>query len=521
MKRSFGRRAFLGSLGGATAAATFLRPILAQSQTGAAPQRLLVIHRPCGSAMNAKDQPGAPSYWWPTSGASGATDWVAAPGGLIDSFKAVRDSMVILNGVHCPRVQGWNGDKHAAGMLAMISPSPKDPGNNRAWPVIPGRESEQNNANGQFFTATDRSIDQLLLNTIPTLKSPAAIPSISLTPDLISAQASNFCVRVVSYSKDNPNAAQPTALHPQADPAIAFQNIFGTGMTGMDAEALARARAQNKSVIDFINGGLNGLRPRLPKLAKDKVDAHLAAIRQLELQLDGPGSGRQCTPPALVAVDSTIPKGTAGDGDTNAGNDARYHQAALNQFQLIKTAFQCDLTRVASFTFGWGNSGIHFNSVIPKLLPNLKIDDVEGYHAVSHNHGTSPHQAQYAVDKYFCTMTANLLSDLANTPDAVSGGSLLDNTLVVFWNECSVGNSHDTHNMPVLLFGGKFLKLMGGHYFDFSSKAGGAGRYMSDLWTQVSQRWADADGVTGTSYQPIVKYGADQWNLGDMSELFG
>src|SRR5258706_3471195 len=184
MKRRLGRRAFLGSLGATTAAATFLRPILAQSQTGATPQRLLVIHRPCGSAMNATDQPGAPSYWWPTSGTSGGADWVVTPGGLIDSFKAVRDSMVVIKGLHCPRVQAWNGDKHGAGMLAMISPSPKDPGggNNMAWPVIPGRESEQTDPNGKFFTATDRSIDQLLVNTIPTLKSPPSMPSIHLKP---------------------------------------------------------------------------------------------------------------------------------------------------------------------------------------------------------------------------------------------------------------------------------------------------------------------------------------------------
>src|SRR5258706_12958541 len=112
MKRSIGRRLFLGSLGATTAAATFLRPILAQSQTGKAPQRLLVIHRPCGSALKATDQPRASSYWWPTSGAPGGTDWVVTPGGLIDSFKAVRDSMVIIKGLHCPRVQGWNRDKH-------------------------------------------------------------------------------------------------------------------------------------------------------------------------------------------------------------------------------------------------------------------------------------------------------------------------------------------------------------------------------------------------------------------------
>jgi hypothetical protein len=103
----------------------------------------------------------------------------------------------------------------------------------------------------------------------------------------------------------------------------------------------------------------------------------------------------------------------------------------------------------------------------------------------------------------------------------MSGGSLLDNTLVVFWNECSVGNSHDWKDMPVLLFGGKFLKLNGGRFFDFGAKAGGAGRYMSDVWTQVSKSWAGAEGVTGTGYEPLVKYGADQWNTGEMSELFG
>ncbi len=522
MTRNIGRRGLLGGLAATGAAATFLRPIMGQAQTGKAPQRLLMIHRPCGSAMNAKDNPGAPSFWWPTSGASGGTDWISAPGGLIDSFKAVRGKMVVMKGVHCPRVPGWHGDKHGAGILAMTSPSPKDPGSLDAWPVIPGKEAEaKSNTEGKFFTATDRSIDQLLLNTIPTLKSLAAIPSISLTPDLISAQTDAYCIRVVSYSKDNPNAAIPTPLHPIADPAIAFKNLFGNTMMGQSDAALARGLAQDKSVIDFINGDLNSLRPRLPKLAKDKVDSHLAAIRQLEMQLTSGGSGRVCTQPTLVPVDSTIPAGTAGDGDTNSANDARYHQAALEQFKIIKTAFQCDLTRVATFTWGWGNSGIRFKQVITNLFPDAVMDDVEGYHAVSHNTGTNPHQGQFWVDKYHCQMTANLLAELDATPDDVNGGSLLDNTLVVFWNEASVGVVHGWEDMPVLLFGGKFVNLQGGRYFDFGGQVGGKGRFMSDFWTQLSQQWADADGVKGTGYAPLAKYGADQWNTGGMTELFG
>jgi hypothetical protein len=237
------------------------------------------------------------------------------------------------------------------------------------------------------------------------------------------------------------------------------------------------------------------------------------------------GSGRMCTPPTIMTTDTPTTSTTAMDGDTDPVNDARFHQATLDQLSIIKTAFQCDLTRVASFSFGWGNSGIRFSQVIPKVLPNLMVDDVEGYHAISHENGgatkANPHVSQFAIDKYFCYMTANLLQDLANTPDGMTGGSLLDNTLVVFWNECSIGNTHDTQNMPVLLFGGKFLKLNGGHFFDFSDKAAGKGRYMSDFWVQLSKAWAMADGVAGSGYEPLVKYGDDAWNLGDMSELFG
>lgn len=516
MKLSMRRRAFLGSLGATTAAATFLRPILAQAQTGKAPQRLLMIHRPCGSAMNPKQQPGAPSYWWPTSGTPGDKNWVVAPGGLIDSFKDIRDNMVVMKGVHCPRVMNWKGDKHAAGIVAMICPPPADPGaSGIAWPVLDGKSTSD--SEGKWFTGTDRSIDQWLLANIPTLKSPFELNSPTLTPDLISAQKDNFCVRVVSYKKDDRNARFPTQITPQANPAIAFQDLFGAVMSSTDNSN----KTQDQSVIDFINGDLKSMRPRLPKLAREKVDVHLASIRQLELQLSAMGSSRQCTPPTLAPLNSTIPGGTAMDGSTDAGNDARYHQAALQQLQVIKTAFQCDLIRVANFTFGWGNCGIVFKKVLPQLFPGTQIDDDKGYHAVSHNGGTNPAVAQYWIDKYFCTMTANFLKELANTPDGVGGGSLLENTLVVFWNECSVGDGHWTNDMPVLLFGGKFLNLMQGRYFDFSSKSGGTGRYMSDFWVELSKRWGTADGVAGTGYTPLSKYGADRWNLGDMAELFG
>ena len=136
--------------------------------------------------------------------------------------------------------------------------------------------------------------------------------------------------------------------------------------------------------------------------------------------------------------------------------------------------FMCDLTRVISFTFGYGNSAIHFQNVLqdPALAGKYKdtngnpMNNSSGYHDISHNSGNNPDSAQYIIDKYVCDRTAELLAEMSATPD-IGGGSLLDNTLVVFWNECSNGNVHGAVDMPVLLFGGKFLKLKGGSYLQF------------------------------------------------------
>jgi hypothetical protein len=491
-----GRRSFLAGVG-TTAAGAFLRPLIAQAQSSTgAPQRILLIHRPCGTDM---------AHWWP---AGGLTDWVSSP--LLSSFDALRNDMAIVRGVDCPRNQNWLGDKHGAGMIAMMAPPPKDKGTDpHVWPVLPGYTvAEQNDTNAKFFTSTDKTIEQLYLERIPALGG-AAIPSVQLTSSLESADSKrDCCLRVVSYSKPDPNAQFPTPLWPESRANVAFMNIFGKVTMGMDPAQVARIQAQNKSVLDFIGGGLTNLRARLPSSQVSKIDAHLGAIRDLEKSLGMVGTGRQCTPPTLAALPAT-PTGMS-------QLDAEHYQSSLNHLQIIKTMFQCDLTRVASFTFGYGNSEIKFSNVftVAGLTDRYKdtsgglLVDKEGHHNVSHNGGTGFTEAKYIIDKVYCDLTAKLLLDMKNTPDGMGPGSLLDNTLVVFWNECSDGNSHDTADMPVLLFGGKFLKLQGGKYLQFGKN----GRYMSDLWVETAHAWG---------FSSLTTYGDAMWNKGSMPGLYG
>jgi hypothetical protein len=474
------RRAALAGAAGAGAAA-FLRPFFAEAQTGASPQRLLLIHRPCGTV---------PDKWWPTGG---TTDWVSSS--ILAPFDKLRNDMVILRGVDCPRVQNWLGDKGGAGIIAMMSPAPNDkgPSDLHVWPALPGYTvAEQNDTNAKFFTALDKSIDQLFLEKISGLKG-TPIPSVQLTASMQSANTNtDSCDRVVSYAKPDPFAPFPTALWPEYRPSTAAANIFGAA-TGMNPTDL-RSKALRKSVLDFVSSDLNRLRPRVPASQRPKVDAHLAALHDLEKRIDQSG-GPVCAPPTL----SPLP--TPGLGMSTI--EAQYLEICKQQMQIIKSTFACDATRTLSFTYAWVYDEVRFINVLP---PGTIVDS-EGHHDISHHGGIGYAQAMEEIEKFYSQMTAGLLLDMKNTPDPSGSGSLLDNTLVVYWNHFCDGNSGSIEDMPILLFGGKFLNLQGGKYLQFGTNA----RTMADFWVETAQAWG---------YREMTSYGAPMWNKGRMPGIY-
>ena len=526
------RRSFLGGIASA-GLATILRPIMAHAETGATPQRLLMIHHPCGSSSLGNGR------WWPTGGSTG---WNASP--LLSSFTdgkvgALQNQMVVLKGLSNPRNQNWLGDQHGSGFLGMITPPVKDIGPS-SWPQsASATPSTKADPNGKTITPSDQSVDQLFLSQIPALKgAPCPVPSVQLTASTESSDQTNdnHALRVVSYA---PGAAGglPVPLWPEPSPANALKNYFASNAMSLSEEQIARAAAQNKSVLDFALGGLSSLQNQVPKSQLPKVQAHLDAIRQLETNLMAGQGAMACAPPTFPngpfqPSSPMFSGGSAQGGVTNVGKlDSEHYPMWAQHKEIIKTMFLCDLTRVVSFTFGYGNSGIHFeNGVLSDPLfagkyldPNGKgIDDPNGHHDISHGVGGDAVDAQYIIDKWYCDRTAEFLAELASTPD-VNGGSLLDNTLVVFWSEVSDGNAHGAVDMPVLLFGGKFLKLNGGSYLQLGNAANnakfnptgkydaGPAPYMSDFWTTTAQAWG----------YDLPAYGDAQWNTGKISGIYG
>jgi hypothetical protein len=530
-KFQMSRRGLLAGAG-ASALGTLLRPMMAHAQAGVAPQRLLFIHRPDGTTLGTSND----GRWWPSGGTTG---WTASP--LLSSFTdgkiaSLQDKMVVLRGLSCPRNMNWLGDKHGAGFLGILTPPLKDVGDT-TWPKLPTYTPQyQLDPNSKSITASDESIDQLFLRQIPALKGSCPVPSAQLTSSTESADRmtsipyGGSCVRVTSYMKPPAGAPMtqggtvvpvPIALYPEASPMTAFKNYFASGLMGMTPAQLAQAAAENKSVLDFAATGLSGLQSRVPRSEMSRVTGSLDAIRQLEMSIAASSTGASsCMPPAFA-------NGPIAATDPNKVDSLTY-PVWLQQKEIIKTMFMCDLTRVITFTFGYGNSAIHFQNVLqdPALAGKYKdtngnaMNNSSGCHDISHNSGNNPDSAQYIIDKYVCDRTAELLAEMSATPD-IGGGSLLDNTLVVFWNECSNGNVHGAVDMPILLFGGKFLNLKGGSYLQFGGGHPGqvpngsyskpAPPYVSDLWVTTAQAWG----------LPMMTYGDPSWNTGKLSGIYG
>ncbi len=521
------RRSFLGGVT-ATAATALLRPMALHAASGATPQRLLLIHRPCGSSSLTNGR------WFPSGGPTG---WSPTP--LLSSFTdgkiaALQSQMVVLKGLSSARSMDWIGDQHGGGYLAMLTPPPKDTGSG-SWPQQPG--GNRSDPNSKTITAADQSIDQFLLGAVSALKGSCPFPSVQLTASTESASTDGnmHALRVTSYKKGAAGGA-PVPLWPDASPYNAFSNLFSKGTLNLTPEQIARANAQQKSVLDFAAGGLTSLQNQVPKSELPKVQAHLDAIRELEMSIMA--SGGSCTAPTFNGAMPIKPSPLMVSQPSPAGGymsvgalDGQTYPMWVQHKEIIKTLFQCDLTRVVSFTFGYGNSGIHFkNGVLsdPALAGKYKdangqdIQDPNGHHDCSHNIGTGAAEALYIIDKYYCDRTAELLASLAATPD-IGGGSLLDNTLVVFWSEISDGNAHGIFDLPVVLFGGKFLNLKGGSYLqlgnaDEHSKfnpgghyAKGPAPYTTDLWVTT----AKAFGVD------LPAWGDAMWNTGPIAGIYG
>jgi len=120
-------------------------------------------------------------------------------------------------------------------------------------------------------------------------------------------------------------------------------------------------------------------------------------------------------------------------------------KVSKTQIDLMVNSFAADFARVATLQFT--------NSVGQARMRWLGVS--ESHHELSHKPDNDRPSQEYLtrINRWYCGQLAYLAKRLAETPEPGGGGSLLDNTLIVWTNELGKGNSHTLDNIPFVLVG--------------------------------------------------------------------
>lgn len=344
-----------------------------------------------------------PSTFWPDEEGENFT--------LKESLKPLepfKQKTLVLHGV-CDRVRG-DGDNHMRGIGCLLTGTELFPGNIQGGSDTPAGWS------------SGISIDQEIKNFLQ--KGTASRTRFgSLEFGVMVPERADTWTRM-SYAGPN----KPIA--PIDNPYQMFNKLYGR----------AKDQENLKSVLDDLKTDLDKVRAKVGAADRRILDEHATLVREMETELRSANNSK---------VKHAVPVLEPG---VHEDND-KIPQISKMQVDLIVSSFAADFARVATLQYT--------NSVGQARMRWLGIN--EGQHDLSHE----PDSNKEAQDKltrinhWYCEQLAYLAKRLAETPEPGGGGSLLDNTVIVWTNELGQGNSHTLDNIPFVLVGGGLGFKMG------------------------------------------------------------
>ena len=178
-----------------------------------------------------------------------------------------------------------------------------------------------------------------------------------------------------------------------------------------------------------------------------------------------------------------------------------HQDVAINQLRMIKTAFACDLVRVATFMYSAGTNWVVFPSTFQGATISASALGNNGQSSPHHppSHTTDPQTVGWLtqINTFYSTLTSQMLQEFATTPD-IDGNMLLDNTIVVYITEVARAWDHNQQNMPIIVFGGKntgvkggitYLKVVAGGSLPLQTTAAPATDHSIDLWLTLAPQF--------------------------------
>jgi Protein of unknown function (DUF1552) len=336
-----------------------------------------------------------PNAFWPDEEGTKFT--------LKESLKPLQpfqDRTLIMHGV-CDKIRG-DGDGHMRGIGCLLTGIELFPGNIQGGSDTPAGWSK------------GLSIDQEIKNH---LQSDAATRTRfgSLEYGVMVPERADTWTRMVYAGANKPIA-------PIDDPYQMFNKLYGH----------VKDRENLKSVLDDVQADLRKVGAAVSVEDRRLLDEHASFVREMEQELKSTKD---------VDIGHAVPEPDPG---VKKENDSIPHISKM-QIDLMVNGFAADFNRVATlqFTNSVGGARMHW------------LDIPEGHHELSHlpDSDAKAQDKLIRINQWFCEQLAYLAKRLAETPEPGGGGSLLDNTTIMWTNELGKGNSHTQDNVPFVLVG--------------------------------------------------------------------
>jgi hypothetical protein len=203
----------------------------------------------------------------------------------------------------------------------------------------------------------------------------------------------------------------------------------------------------------------DALRKRLGKTDRLKLDEYFNSVREVEDRIGNliPGSGM----PTIPGAKCTLPP----PPKDNRDNTLPFTEHLNLLSDMIVLAFQCDVTRVATFMFEHSFSDVRsFSSLLPGVTGR--------HHSITHNPAQIDQEEK--INLYYIDRFAYLFGKLKAIQEG--GKSLVDNSVIYFCSEFGDGHNHNMRDVAMLVAGKGGGRLKTGLHVNYPLDPGkGAG----------------------------------------------
>lgn len=422
--KTLSRRSLLRGAGGIAIGLPMLEAMIGRrshAAEGDAPPRLVIVFSANGTIED---------RWTPVGTEDDfVLDAPGDPGRILAPLEPWKDRLLVLGGLDMlSRNYGPGGNGHDLGMGHMLT----------GTDLVVGPSGVGEFSHLPDGSAGGPSIDQAVADVIGQETSFRSLEfGVQANLDVNRQITSRMCYR-----------DQFQVLPPENDPRAAFDAFFL--QLGTDPAELAKLRARRQSVLDRVKEDFDALDAKLGGSDRQKLEAHLQAIREVEQSLQaGGGPLPGCALPGEP------------DAGLNPQSNDQYPTIGRLQMDLMAMALTCDITRVTTLQWSTAQSGVRFSW----------LGHTDNHHSLSHEADNDPAKRTQLVqiNHWYAEQFAYLLDKLAAQPEA--DGTLLDNTVVLWVNEQGNGQTHTKDQIPFVLAGNYAGKLRTGRWLQYDQRA--------------------------------------------------